>query len=250
MFLIDSMFAAFVEALAKLKYSQKTSWIRKYTNLLYYDPERVVLGLYKLKIIEMNGCKFYANEALEALRDMSDNPWLEGTRPEDIVLDIGAHIGVMCIPLAQKVKKVYAVEPLYAEELRQNLELNNLQNVEVWEMALGSGSPIRLWYRTRQATVPTLSLTEIRKQTGPIDFIKLNCEGGEWMIKPEEYKGIREIRLDYHVGRTSLKRREAEVRELLSWLKRNGYALDVEYYDLGLNPQHKGRYQIMASKEL
>jgi len=247
--MVDSVFAKSVEALARLKYSPKTGWIRRYTNLLYYDPRTVVLGLYKLKMIEMNGCKFYANEALEALRDMSGNPWLEGTRPDDTVLDIGAHMGVMCIPLALKVKRVYAVEPLYAEELRRNLALNGLNNVEVWEMALGSGSPIRLWYRTRQATVPTLSLTEMRNRTGSIDFIKLNCEGGEWTVMPEEYEGIREIRLDYHVGRTDRKTREVGLRDLLSWLKGNGYTFEVEYYDLGLNPQHKGRYQIMASKE-
>ena len=250
MFMMDRMFATLMAALARLKYSPKTGWIRKYTNLLYYDPRMVVLGLYKLKTIEMNGCKFHANESLEALRDMSGNPWLEGTKPEDTVLDLGAHIGVMCIPLALKVKKVYAVEPLYAEELRQNIALNSLQNVEVWEMALGSGPPIHLWYRERKATVPTLSLTEIRGRTGPIDFIKLNCEGGEWTVRPEEYMGIREIRLDYHVGWTDLKKREAGVRDLLSWLEGNGYALDVEYYNLGLNPQHKGRYQIMASRRM
>jgi len=243
------MISWLLETLGRIKYSPKSSFIRKFTNLLYYDPKKMILDINKVGVIEVGGCKFYANEALEGLVDMTDNPWLGGTRPTDVVLDLGAHVGIMCIPLAKKVKKVYAIEPLYVEELRANLELNGLDNVLTWGIALGNGRDIKLRYHERKRIVPTLTFKEIRNLTGPVDFLKCNCEGGEWLIKPEELQGIREIRLDYHIGRTKVKERHMETEAFVNWLSSNSYLVDVRYLSLGLHPQHKGFYKIMASRK-
>ena len=238
-----------LELLGRLKYSPKSAWIRKYTNLLYYDPKTIVLSVDKLKVLEVGGCKFYANEALEGLAQMDDSSWLAGTRPTDTVLDLGAHVGIMCIPLAKKVKKVYAVEPLYGKELKANLELNDLHNVVVWKAALGTGKAAKLRYHERSATVPMVSLPKMKDEIGPIDFLKANCEGGEWTMEPWELSGIREVRLDYHIGRTRAKERCEKAMRFVSWLKYHGYKVDVRYLSLGLHPQHKGFYKIMASRK-
>lgn len=249
MLIVENIIAAFMESLGRLKYSPKTNFIRKYTNLLYYNPKTIILWIDTIKVLEVGGCKFYSNEVLEGLIQIDEGPWLAGTRPADVVLDLGANVGIMCIPLAKKVKKVYAVEPLYTEELKQNLKLNELDNVEVWDFALGAGKDIKLRYRERISVVPTVSLVEIRNRTGPIDFLKANCEGGEWYTKPWELDGIREIRLDYHIGRTHIKERCAKALAFVDWLESHDYSVDVKYLSLGLHSQHKGFYRIMASKK-
>jgi FkbM family methyltransferase len=64
-------------------------------------------------------------------------PYPEGTNIE--VVDAGAYIGDLTIPLAKIVKKVYAFEPQPEVRaiLEQNLELNGITNVEVMPYALG-----------------------------------------------------------------------------------------------------------------
>lgn len=49
----------------------------------------------------------------------------EDLRPSDILLDIGANIGVFSLKVRNRVRKVFAVEPLFIEELQQNINLNN-----------------------------------------------------------------------------------------------------------------------------
>lgn len=243
--MIDKVF----ELAGRIKYSPKSAPIRKFTNLLFYDPNKMLLDVRKVKVLEVGGCKFQANEALEGLVDMTDDPWLGGTREDDVVVDLGAHVGIMCVPLAKKVKKVYAIEPLYAKELRANLKLNGLDNVEVWESALGKGEPIELRYHERSASVVTQSFSNYKEKAGHIDFLKCNCEGGEWNILPREYLGIREIRLDYHIGRRGAKSRIRKAEDLIDFLECNGYSGEVKYINLGWHPQHRGFYRISASKE-
>jgi hypothetical protein len=90
----------------------------------------------------------------------------------------------------------------------------------------------------------------MKEQIGHIDFLKCNCEGGEWTILPREYLGIREIRLDYHIGRSGVKDRLRKAEDLIEFLECNKYDVVAEYINLGLHPQHKGFYRIRASKEV
>lgn len=53
----------------------------------------------------------------------------------EVFIDVGAHIGVYAIDLAPLFRKVYAVEPWYADELRRNLSDYGIKNVEVIEAA-------------------------------------------------------------------------------------------------------------------
>ena len=54
-------------------------------------------------------------------------------RSTDIVLDIGAHVGMITIRLAKTAKSVFAVEPLFTDELEGNVALNELHNVTMYE---------------------------------------------------------------------------------------------------------------------
>lgn len=67
---------------------------------------------------------------------------LEKITNDSIVLDVGAHVGTMTIPFSKRAKKVYAFEPVSTNiaYLKKNLTDNNVNNVEVIEMALGGHS--------------------------------------------------------------------------------------------------------------
>jgi FkbM family methyltransferase len=64
---------------------------------------------------------------------------IDQCRQESEVLVVGAHVGAFAIPLANKVRRVVAIEanPRTHELLRLNALLNELQNLEVHNFAAG-----------------------------------------------------------------------------------------------------------------
>ena len=60
-------------------------------------------------------------------------------RPNAHVVNVGAHIGTMCIPLAKAAARVTAFEPFPKtfDHLKRNVELNALTNVSLHNAALG-----------------------------------------------------------------------------------------------------------------
>lgn len=63
-------------------------------------------------------------------------------RPGDVVYDVGAHMGLHCVFLAQAVGAqgriiAFEPEPNYRDRLRENLALNGLRNVRICREALG-----------------------------------------------------------------------------------------------------------------
>lgn len=133
--------------------------------------------------------------------ESSDNDYrIDDMLPTDIVLDIGACIGGFALKSCRKAQHVYAVEPLVSKELRKNIKLNNVQNITVFECSLGiveynwKGSKYKNDKYIKQKTLSEL----INMCGGDVDFLKMDCEGGEWCIKPEELKNIRCIEMELH----------------------------------------------------
>lgn len=58
--------------------------------------------------------------------------------PNEVFVDVGAHIGSYAIPIAKKAQKVIAFEPnkYTFEILRKNISLNHLTNIEAYNMAV------------------------------------------------------------------------------------------------------------------
>jgi FkbM family methyltransferase len=52
-------------------------------------------------------------------------------------LEIGASVGWFTVIASQRCKHIYAVEPLHAEILRENLRLNKINTCTVLEYAVG-----------------------------------------------------------------------------------------------------------------
>lgn len=121
-------------------------------------------------------------------------------KPTDTVIEIGANIGALTVPLSRHCKKVFAFEPQSENYklLEKNLIANDVQNVEAFPIAIGS-------FRGEVA-MPTLKEVDadhgvIGDYGGPevgfgslvvlqhtldslktlrdIAFIKMDCEGSE-----------------------------------------------------------------------
>ena len=121
-------------------------------------------------------------------------------RESDIVLDIGACVGGFTLEVHNKVDHVYAVEPLFIDELYANLRLNRASNVTVFDCALGeSNTTQHINFVNITLSTPCQSLSEIIELCGGhVDVLKIDCEGGEWHIKPHELEGIRRIEAEIH----------------------------------------------------
>ncbi|MDD1668400.1 MAG: FkbM family methyltransferase [Methanomicrobiales archaeon] len=124
--------------------------------------------------------------------------WFHDIRQEDHVLDIGANVGAFCIRAAMFSDYVVAVEPVTVEVLEENIRLNHA-DVRVIAGALGTGSPTEIDWDDTRVRVPTYTLHELADMAGGCDFLKCDCEGAEWLIRPEDLAGIRRIEMELHL---------------------------------------------------
>lgn len=122
-------------------------------------------------------------------------------KEDDIIVDVGAHIGVFTVFAAKQAKKgrVYAYEPMVENFnlLKQNIHLNSLSNVVAFDLGIAGKSGRRKLFLTNRPEghslfCPTESCVEIQCITledvfdlnnlAKVDFLKLNCEGAEYEI--------------------------------------------------------------------
>ena len=155
----------------------------------------------------------------------------------DVVVDIGAHIGIFTLYAAHHAKngKIYSFEP--AEDnfrlLKENIRINNFRNVEVFNKAVGGkkgkliffvsqtrnkgqNSMYKLGESQKEITVDKISFRDFLKKLEKIDFLKMDCEGAEYDIllslNKTELNKIKKISMEYHnyEGRSG-----EEIREFL-----------------------------------
>jgi FkbM family methyltransferase len=234
--------------LSTLKRNPKLAGVRKFTNLLYYDPEWVNVKLSNYDIVEVDGCRFHVTDQINAIQRVKGNDWFNRIRPTDVVVDIGANIGAMTIPFAKVAKRVYAVEPLFFEDLERNIKLNELTNVITFHTGIGKDGLRELSFGSRIATSPIITFRELRAVVGGhIDFLKMDGEGCEWDIEPEELKGIRELRIEFHISRNNTKIDKVKYREYIDWMSSEGYEVFATDEDAGLNPYFIGHPEVRAS---
>lgn len=114
----------------------------------------------------------------------------------DIVIDLGANIGVFSILAAKLGGQVVSVEAQeqMLPKIKKNLERNHL-TAKVIHGMIGSGTGF--FSATNQTIAPPITLDEIMTKVGldHIDFLKIDIEGsefglfskpGEWISKTEK----------------------------------------------------------------
>lgn len=158
---------------------------------------------------------------------------------DDVVVDIGANIGVFTIYAATRTQNtVYAIEPFPSNFacLEHNIRANRSSNAIPLRFAVSdkSGTALLLDAGASQhhrlnsfvpdltkkcIEVPSITLRDFmdRHQIKQIDFLKLDCEGAEEAIllsTPKAYlQRVRKIAMEFHDQLTHLK--HDELRKLL-----------------------------------
>lgn len=192
----------------------------------FFDPKYIDC------IITKDGFRFKADPNIRTLFEVQDSYRFDDIRNTDTVLDIGANIGCFAIPAAARAKKVYAVEPILVDELRCNVARNPDFAVTVIDAALGDGKRREVSWCGTTRYIQTKTLSQLIKMCGGhIDFLKCDCEGGEWYIRPEELAGIRRLEMELHYFKGM------EINQSLVDFIRCFYNSDVEdtqYYETKL----------------
>ncbi len=165
-------------------------------------------------------------------------------KKDDIILDVGAHIGFFTL-LAAKLAlkgKVYAFEPSPEnfKLFQENVNLNNLNNVVLINKAMAEKSGMREFAlspddpaghaipyekTTRKIiNIPTISLDDFIKENNikKIDFLKMDCEGAEYEIfynsSKETLNKVKKISMEYHDVDL-----ERTVNHIKDFLKKSGF---------------------------
>ncbi len=158
---------------------------------------------------------------------------------ESVVIDVGAHIGTLAIPLAQRAKKVIAFEPVPNSFalLKQNAELNGV-SIDARNKRLAE-RPGRARFDVMNASnaganplTPgegELALSTLDDEVESTDFIKIDVEGmelgvlrgGQRLIKNSRPSVLFEVNLyQLHAHGTAL-------FALQSFFRTRGYALYI-----------------------
>lgn len=110
----------------------------------------------------------------------------------DVVVDLGANIGAFALRASLRASIVYAIEPLYADLLKRNIHHNGIDNVYVFDVGISDILENKnIQYGERRKKVPCVPLSEILDNTEGCDFLKTDCEGGEWFFTEEDLKRVR-----------------------------------------------------------
>ncbi len=126
-----------------LNLNGRSTFSNEFMQLL--DPKiDVVLDNQKLTFRTGNGRLLWRAKSL-----LTEEPlmitWIKTMQSNDVVLDVGANVGIYTIPIAKKVQTVYACEldPLNIAILKENMFLNAVtENIVVLPFACGDAAKI------------------------------------------------------------------------------------------------------------
>lgn len=141
----------------------------------------------------------------------------------DVIIDIGAHIGLFSLYVSQFCKNgsIYCFEPIKEnyELLLFNTNLNRLKNVKIFQKAVADKSEIVKIHLSSDAAahslfgkgsscqeVESISLKEIldENKIENCNLLKMDCEGSEYLIMnslPDKYfEYIQKIVMEYHLA--------------------------------------------------
>jgi hypothetical protein len=178
-----------------------TKNIQKWINNRYHSPGKYIIdsSFFELfpVLIMSDGIRFYNSPDIISICEVFTDYHFSDIQKDDIVIDIGANAGGFSIPASRLSQYIHAVEPLLGNELKRNIDLNQI-DLNIIEGALGDGEKHEISWGVLKKSVKTYSLSQLKEMSGGCDFLKCDCEGFEWFIKPEELSGIRRLEMELH----------------------------------------------------
>ncbi|MDD2509166.1 MAG: FkbM family methyltransferase [Aliarcobacter skirrowii] len=191
---------------------------------------------------------------MEALNDMITN--------SNICIDIGANIGITSVWLAKNSKKVYAFEPEEKNiiRFREQMSLNNIENVELSEMIVSDSSDIKILHifesyghhslspyhvtdKVGEIQVQSVTLDEFcnNKDIDQIDCLKVDVEGFELEVfhgskKKLQNKSIKVIIFEH--SPVLLRKQNRNIEDVMLFLNKYGYRVftlnhkEINYSDI------------------
>lgn len=193
------------------------NWLKSFGNVLFkhYYPGYQRVDTKQVKILETDYGRFFYSSAMQNYPNLFEETasyHIEDIKKSDIVLDIGACLGSFTIQAAQKAALVYALEPIFFEELCANVKLNKLNNVICLPYALGVGEGFQydVTFCRKTQRVKTMQFEEILSRCSlQPTFLKIDCEGGEWSTHPGNLTaGMRAVEGEIHNFSYSGKRQD------------------------------------------
>jgi len=152
------------------------------------------------EIVNKNGFKWYIRKGVptdrEPLRDYEEfvlEACIKAIDSSETFVDVGANVGKYAIQLSPRCRQVVAYEPLpeNLEVLYKNIELNDIRNVTVREVAVGSRNGkaylTRAYAQSKIVDSPKSNTIEVEmvtldddlKHYEKISLIKVDVEGYE-----------------------------------------------------------------------
>ena len=135
--------------------------------------------------------------ALDGIREPKSTKMVQRIlRKGNVVVDIGANIGyyaLMEARLVGKRGKVYAIEPSPSnlDSLKNNIKLNNYENIETYQIGIGDKEGIIKMYLSPYSNLNSLILLKNRKI---IDIINIRVTTLDNFLKNKKYPDL--IRMD------------------------------------------------------
>jgi FkbM family methyltransferase len=226
--------------LANLRHNLQIIWrYKNYTEIIGKTSRKQRIT----RVILRNGVQIEVPEDHNFLLYMTDETFFEKIHTplglpieaNDVVVDIGANVGVITLFAALRTQKtVHAFEPSpeNCQFIRRNALKSGLKNIIVHQAAVGDKTEehSRLYladsvghslldaellasnYSTNKyIDVPSVTLQDIIDNTenGEIDYLKIDCEGCEGLIflsTPVEYiKKVKKMVVEFHDTSSPLK---------------------------------------------
>lgn len=176
------------------------------------------------------------------------NPKFLSINSNDIVMDLGANIGVFSLYAAKMgANKIYSVEPLQknVKLIKKNFEINKLKKPTTIKMAVSDKIAVKKFYLgdidshgllfghhsqniNKFLKVKTTNLSDIFKKykIKKLDFLKIDCEGSEGEIVGQSGKKIWEkinkVAIEYHDDISTMSH-----EKIVEKMKENKYKIKV-----------------------
>lgn len=228
------------------------STLKNLRKILLYYTARIICGkinvsIMKLDIIQSKIGNLIIQQPADSMcgnRMIFENKIYDqfySPSKNDVVLDVGSHIGLFTLKMAQKVKRVIAIEPYRPsfDLLVSNIKKNAFKNVMAINVALSDFSgETKLFIdessqghsvvsdNEKSVDTKTLTLDKLveRLSLSKVDFIKINVEGSELNV----LKGASQTLLKTHLMLAIAANHYPEQkRDVLNFLLTIGFASRV-----------------------